>query len=75
MSCEVIALPFEAHANYGTWSIDFVSNIEIAILEKNNNWMAPKLFRTNIKSADCTYMFLIYYNLVQRLQCYSQWDK
>ena len=24
MSCEVAALPFQAHANYGTWSIDFV---------------------------------------------------
>jgi hypothetical protein len=23
MSCEGTALPFEAHANYGTWSIDF----------------------------------------------------
>ena len=24
MSCEVAALPFQAHAKYGTWSIDFV---------------------------------------------------
>ena len=23
MSCEVAAHPFQAHANYGTWSIDF----------------------------------------------------
>ena len=23
MSCNVAALPFQAHANYGTWSIDF----------------------------------------------------
>ena len=23
MSCDVAALPFQAHANYGTWSIDF----------------------------------------------------
>ena len=23
MSCEVAALPFEEHANYGTWSINF----------------------------------------------------
>ena len=23
MSCEVAALPFQARANYGTWSIDF----------------------------------------------------
>ena len=23
MLCEVAALPFQAHANYGTWSIDF----------------------------------------------------
>ena len=25
MSCEVAALPFHAHANYGTWSVDFGS--------------------------------------------------
>ena len=29
MSCEVAALPFQALANYGTWSIDFA---EIIIL-------------------------------------------
>ena len=23
MSCEMAAHPFQAHANYGTWSIDF----------------------------------------------------
>ena len=23
MSCDVAALPFQAHANYGTWSINF----------------------------------------------------
>ena len=23
MSCEGAALPFQAHANYGNWSIDF----------------------------------------------------
>ena len=23
MSCDVAALPFKVHANYGTWSIDF----------------------------------------------------
>ena len=23
MSCEVTLLPFQAHASYGTWSIDF----------------------------------------------------
>ena len=28
MSCEMAVLPFQAHANYGTWSIDFLgSNI------------------------------------------------
>ena len=25
MSCEVAALPFQAHANYGTWSKDFAN--------------------------------------------------
>ena len=23
MSCDVATLPFQAHANYGTWSMDF----------------------------------------------------
>ena len=27
MSCEVAALPFQAHANYGTWSIDFGATV------------------------------------------------
>ena len=26
MSCEVAMLPFQAHAYYGTWSIDFGTN-------------------------------------------------
>ena len=26
MSCDVAVLNFQAHANYGTWSIDFDSN-------------------------------------------------
>ena len=26
MSCEGAALPFQSHANYGTWSIDFALN-------------------------------------------------
>ena len=25
MLCDVAALPFQVHANYGTWSIDFKS--------------------------------------------------
>ena len=28
MTCEVVALPFQAHANYGTWLIDFGFNFE-----------------------------------------------
>ena len=30
MSCEVAALSFRAHANYGTWSIDFGTDGSIA---------------------------------------------
>ena len=26
MSCDVVGLPFKAHTNYGTWSIDFDSD-------------------------------------------------
>ena len=33
MSCEVAALPFQAHANYGTWSIDFDQNTETWIYQ------------------------------------------
>ena len=39
MSCEVAALPFQAHANYGTWSIDFgwvsllYANIQICYIQ------------------------------------------
>ena len=29
MSCDVAALPFQAHAKYGTWSIDFAQNLYI----------------------------------------------
>ena len=31
MSCEVAALPFQAHANYGTWSIDFDYKVCISV--------------------------------------------
>ena len=29
MSCDVAALSFQAHSNYGTWSIDFSQTIKI----------------------------------------------
>ena len=29
MTCEVAALQFKAHPNYGTWSIDFAIGIQI----------------------------------------------
>ena len=32
MSCGGAALPFQAHANYGTWSIDFDISDERSIL-------------------------------------------
>ena len=32
MSCEVAALPLQAHANYGTWSIDLESIDEEVVL-------------------------------------------
>ena len=34
MSCEVAALPFQAHANYGTWSIDFALYHEIVDINR-----------------------------------------
>ena len=34
ISCDVAALPFQAHANYGTWSIDFALFYHI----KNRSW-------------------------------------
>ena len=33
MSCNVAALPFQVHANYGTWSIDFEVNINLEIIK------------------------------------------
>ena len=33
MSCDVAALPFQAHANYGTWSIDFGKMGGIVLIE------------------------------------------
>ena len=36
MSFEVAALPFQAHANYGTWSIDFGLDCFGAIMRSNN---------------------------------------
>ena len=35
MSCEVDALPFQAYANYGTWSIDFGVDAYSQINKKN----------------------------------------
>ena len=35
MSCEMAALPFQAHANYGTWSIDFDLNKSDFVFNKN----------------------------------------
>ena len=34
MSYEVAALPFQAHANYGTWSIDFALYDEIFNIDR-----------------------------------------
>ena len=41
MSCKVAALPFQALANYGNWSIDFDDNRIIAL--ENNNTLLRKL--------------------------------
>ena len=46
MSCDVASLPFQAHANYGTWSIDFGSNTE-----KNIN-LCTKLIQKPINQRD-----------------------
>ena len=35
MSCEAAALPFQAHANYGTWSIDFGTGFVYESLKPN----------------------------------------
>ena len=58
MSFEVAALPFQAHANYGTWSIDFGLDCFGAIIMRCNNetkkllcsFFCRQLFRVNIKS-------------------------
>ena len=51
MSCDVAALPFQAYANYGTWSIDF-GNCHVIILNfgDTNNIFADYMFFVTIKS-------------------------
>ena len=51
MSCDVAALPFQAHANYGTWSIDFGNHNE-----KTND---PQNFVKYIFFKDIYYLSLI----------------
>ena len=36
MSCDVAAFPFQVHANYGTWSIDFGENNTKVNIEKES---------------------------------------
>ena len=39
MSCDVAALPFQAHANYETWSIDFgTNNTKAVCLYGKSSW-------------------------------------
>ena len=52
MSCEVAALLFQAHANYGTWSIDFAClfcNIGLYVDGQNCICM-PIIFDNPLKS-------------------------
>ena len=37
ISCEGAALPFQAHANYGTWSIDFGNKAYVLIWGTKKN--------------------------------------
>ena len=40
MSCDVAALPFQTHANYGTWSIDLDWDTKINFLKGTKNYFA-----------------------------------
>ena len=42
MSSEVAALPFQAHANYGTWSIDFDYFYKNFAIISTNNFSSVK---------------------------------
>ena len=46
MSFEVAALPFQAHANYGTWSIDFSHTKEKLHFSKNIYPIGSDLIRS-----------------------------
>ena len=49
MPCEVAALPFQAHANYGTWSIDFgATDLQARITKK----ITPK-FKDDFQKLNC----------------------
>ena len=51
MSCEVAALPFQAHANYGTWSIDFKGILNTNAFLKRGQTIA-KNYNNNISSTN-----------------------
>ena len=42
MQCDVAALPFQAHAKYGTWSIDFACGYLTLVICTDNDieWCA-----------------------------------
>ena len=42
MSCEVADLPFQVHANYGTWSIDFESSMGCSFNAHIYHWFSGR---------------------------------
>ena len=44
MSCKVTALPFQAHANYGTWSIDLETNSTLLSISNIMVYLTVHLF-------------------------------
>ena len=56
MSREVAALPFQTHANYGTWSIDFGAN-KVGV-EKFLS-LKPLLGMYDVKYQDCILVLIV----------------
>ena len=48
MSCEGAAIPFQAHANNGIWSIDFVPEFEIVMVLSFYSLIFPILRQSNL---------------------------
>ena len=77
MSCEVAALPFQVHANYGTWSIDFDSTKALCDLWKRSN--TKMKWHVSISILDYIWrtlmlVLLFKFNFLPRYECLLEYE-